>query len=59
MNRTCEKHKFKTELDAKIALMRIQSKDNPRRPKQEKRTYLCPDCEKWHLTSTPLRTDKK
>lgn len=51
MKNKCEKHRFPTELDAKIALMKIQHKDNPRRLKQEKRVYLCAECAQWHLTS--------
>ena len=47
----CAKKKFKTRLDALIALSNIQRIDNPARPRMERRAYQCPICGKWHLTS--------
>ena len=45
----CHKVKFKTETDAMIALA---SGGNIKR-RHEVRYYLCPKCNKYHLTSQP------
>jgi hypothetical protein len=49
----CGKVRFHDEIAAKIALAKIRAKDNPRRPKTERRVYHCPKCAGWHLTSRP------
>lgn len=49
------KRRFKTDVDAKIVLSRIQWKDNASRKSTEKRSYHCPICNGYHLTSKPLR----
>lgn len=43
----CVKHRYRDELDAKIALTFMP--DNPQR--REVRAYRCPRCRGWHLTS--------
>lgn len=48
---TCAKHRFRTRVDALLAIATIGRKDNPGRPKTERRAYRCPDCRGWHLTS--------
>jgi hypothetical protein len=51
------KRRFRTELDAKLALARVQqyadSEPNKQkaRYRQESRAYRCPICRGWHLTS--------
>lgn len=47
----CAKQRFRTKLDAKLALAKIQAKDKSWRPKMEKRFYWCQPCSGWHLTS--------
>ena len=48
----CGKVRYRTELDAKIALARFSRKRHERRPKNERRPYKCPVCRGWwHLTS--------
>lgn len=52
---TCAKVRYRTEIDAKIALSNTaytaaQRSDEKR---QESRTYRCPRCKGWHLTSQP------
>lgn len=47
----CTKRRFKTDVDAKIAMAKIQWKDKPSRLKMEQRVYLCPSCKGYHLTS--------
>ncbi len=51
MRRRCVKVRFRTELDAKIALAAVL-----RRDKGEKRIYRCPRCKGWHLTSQEKRS---
>jgi len=51
----CKKQRFKSRIDALIALSRIQWRDKSWRPKQETRAYLCERCYGWHLTSKPKR----
>lgn len=54
MNR-CAKVRYRTELDAKIALANTQHRDNPKRAKTEKRAYWCHICHAYHLTSKGRR----
>lgn len=49
MNKRCRKVKL-TKINAKIVLMRMQSRD-----KGAKRIYYCDNCKAWHITSQPLR----
>jgi hypothetical protein len=44
------KVRFRSDLDAKIALARRQWAD-----KGERRSYRCPFCRGWHLTSQEQR----
>ncbi len=48
----CRKRRYRSELDAKIALARVQV--DPSRDRVERRAYLC-WCRRWHLTSQPKR----
>jgi hypothetical protein len=48
------KIKWTTQVDAGIALGRARS--HILRVKQAVRTYECPHCGYWHLTSQPERT---
>lgn len=53
---TCPKIRYRTRLDAQLALARCalgESRGNARR--QEVRTYRCPRCGGWHLTSMERR----
>lgn len=45
----CGKHKYLSEIDAKIALMKIQKKDSSSRVSSEQRVYHCHPCRSWHL----------
>lgn len=54
MAATCRptgKIRYRTHLDAKLALLRTTRNTDSRRAKDEKRAYSCPDCRGWHLTS--------
>lgn len=46
------KRRYKDEASALVALERIQRTDDPRRTKTPQRTYDCPYCAGWHLSST-------
>lgn len=50
---TCRKIRFRTELEAKIALPRSQFKQSSKR--EECRVYRCPNCHGWHMTSRGRR----
>lgn len=43
------KRRWRTRLDAKIALADINRRD--RQQRREQRAYRCPICNGWHLTS--------
>lgn len=43
------KRRFNSKLDANIILMKLSVSDKDKR--REKRSYPCPYCKKWHLTS--------
>jgi hypothetical protein len=45
------KVRYRTHLDARIALLRTTRNTDSRRAEDEKRAYPCPDCRGWHLTS--------
>ncbi len=45
------KIRYRTHLDAKLALLRTSRNQDSRRPKDESRTYACPECRGWHLTA--------
>lgn len=54
----CDKHKYRTEKEAEIALQYI--KDVPKRFKREKfpiRHYFCDYCKHYHLTSKPANQE--
>lgn len=46
----CKKRRYRDKLAAEMELARIKRRDKPR-PKQEKRSYECPNCRGFHLTS--------
>ena len=52
----CTKRRFRSEIDAKIVLSRVQWQDKPTREKVEQRVYRCNICRGYHLTSQPQRT---
>lgn len=54
-SRKCGKRRYRSSIEAKIALADIQMKDSTNRAKQELRTYYCKHCSGWHLTSKPYR----
>lgn len=56
--RSCGKRRFRSELDAKIALATIERVDDPKRAKLPQRAYSCPLCGGAHLTSQPQRTER-
>lgn len=45
----CSKQKYSSNLNAKLALMKIQKKDSSKRVSSETRTYYCSTCKGWHL----------
>lgn len=45
----CPKVRYRSKLDAKIALSRTQQSRASKR--EEARVYHCPNCKGWHLTS--------
>lgn len=47
----CRKRRYRDFIAADLALAEVQAKDRADRPKTEKRVYLCPNCNGWHLTS--------
>jgi ssDNA-binding Zn-finger/Zn-ribbon topoisomerase 1 len=47
----CTKVRYRTELDAKIALASTGFKKHERRAKSEQGAYRCPECGAWHLRS--------
>lgn len=51
--RTTHKRRFRSEVDAKMALAMAQWADTG-----EKRFYSCPFCNGFHLTSQEQRTEK-
>lgn len=50
--RKCEsgKWRYRTEIDAKLALADIQHRDSSTRLHMEQRAYRCTECRGWHLT---------
>lgn len=55
--KTCDvagKVRYRTKLDAELALAQIRVSDSTRRSaasgRTEKRAYPCPHCKNWHLT---------
>ena len=46
---TCHKVRYRTRLDAKIALASTQQSRNSKR--EESRVYWCQECKSLHLTS--------
>ena len=51
---TCQKIRYRDKLAAKIALASTGRKRG--RARDEQRTYRCPQCHGWHLTSEPPRS---
>lgn len=52
----CAKRRFRTHLDAKIALARSGGKqDRGNQRRAERRAYHCELCHAWHLTSQEER----
>jgi hypothetical protein len=43
--------RYKSRIDALLALATIQRQDSSRRESEEKRAYRCKRCYGWHLTS--------
>lgn len=54
-SRKCGKRRYRSSIEAKIALADIHMKDSSTRSKQEMRAYYCRACNGWHLTSKPYR----
>lgn len=50
------KVRYRTSLDAKIALAKTHRSRKPKR--DEKRYYRCPYCDGWHLTSKEWKPNK-
>ena len=47
----CRKIRYRSEVDAKIALMDIaRRRDQGKENRKECRYYRCPRCRGWHLT---------
>ena len=54
---TCRKVRYRDEIAAKLALASVQRIDGSRRSKVECRTYRCPRCKGWHLTSETTKRE--
>src|SRR6478735_5334226 len=53
----CTKWRYRSRVDALLALARIQYRDSSNRDKQEQRAYRCTRCFGWHLTSRPKSSE--
>lgn len=53
------KVKWRTELDARMAIANIEFKMRASTKNKEVRAYLCPFCNFWHLTHQELRVHKE
>ena len=53
--RRTNKIKWRTELDAKLAMANIDHKMRAATKDKEVRAYLCPFCQYWHLTHQEKR----
>jgi len=51
----CKKTSYYSKISAKLALARVQAKDDPKREKTEVRLYWCPQHKAFHLTSRKRR----
>jgi len=49
------KHPFASKETADDSAGLINGGNKTRRPRLTMRSYLCPFCSRWHLTSQPLR----
>ena len=49
--RSCGKVRYRSRLDALMALASCRWRDSPTRPKTEQRAYFHRLCKGWHLTS--------
>ena len=47
----CKKRKFKTKIDAMLALASARWNGQTHGNRNEVRVYHCPICNAWHLTS--------
>lgn len=47
----CGKQRFPNRVEALIVLARVRARDNPKRPKLERRAYWCEPCAAFHLTA--------
>jgi len=50
------KARYRDRITALLILATIRRRDASHRPKTEQRTYRCPLCSGWHLTSAARRT---
>ena len=55
---TCKKRKFKTKIDAMLALASARWSGQTHGNRNEVRVYKCPFCHKWHLTSKKIIKEK-
>lgn len=53
--RSCGKRWFKDRISAELALAAIRHHGDDRSEKLPRRTYECPTCQGWHLTSKSAR----
>ena len=53
--RSCRKRRYRTKVDALIAMANIQYKDKRAHGHVEQRAYYHHACRAWHLTSQPHR----
>lgn len=49
--RVCNKVRYSTKAEAEDSLAKIRNDPNKRYRRRETRTYQCPMCKTWHLTS--------
>ena len=55
----CGKVRFPDRFEAESALAQARRwADNGNTERRERRIYLCPNCQGWHMTSKPLRNDQ-
>lgn len=55
MSADCSKHRFPTELDAKLAMLKMRRRQDDSTRPMPKRAYWCSRCKAYHVTSSDKR----
>lgn len=48
---SCRKIRYRDRIAAELVLASLVRRDRTNRATTERRSYQCPDCHGWHLTS--------